>query len=156
MMGVTSLIGGEIATSRVHLDRAIALYDPTAHRALATRFNVDVRVASLCNRSWALWLPGYPAAALADIDRAVEASRDFGQAATLMYALVICSVPCALTGEDVAAESLAREAIALAEETGGSFWKGAGVALLGCVSTMKGNGAEAIAAIISGLADLSR
>src|SRR5262249_9251429 len=34
MMGTSSLIGGEIATGRAHLDRAIALYDPTAHRAL--------------------------------------------------------------------------------------------------------------------------
>ena len=63
------LIGGEIAIGRAHHDRALALYDPTAHRVLATRFAVDLRVAILCHRSLALWLLGYPEAALADADR---------------------------------------------------------------------------------------
>jgi predicted ATPase len=152
IMGLSSLIGGEIAAGRMHLDRAIVLYDPTAHRALATRFGVDARVPSLCYRSWALWSLGYPQAALADVDQAVAAARDTGQAATLMLALVICSWPCAWTGNEVAAESLAREAIALAEETGGSFLKGLGAAGLGCVLTLRGNAAGAIDAITSGLA----
>jgi predicted ATPase len=153
MMGLSPLYWGEIATGRAHLDRAIALYDPTAHRALATRFAVDVRVAILCRRSCALWSLGYPQAALADVDRAVEEARAFGQAATLIYAMVACSWPCAWTGDGVAAEGFVREAIALAEETGGSYWKGPGLAHLGCALTLKGSAAEAIDAITSGLAD---
>jgi predicted ATPase len=97
---------------------------------------------------------GYPQAALADVDRAVETARDTGQAATLMYALVLCSWPCAWTGDDVAAIGLLREAIALAEETGGSHWEGLGVALLGCVLTLRGGAAEAIDVISSGIADV--
>ena len=114
---------------------------------------MDARVASLSYRSFGLWLLGYPEAALADVDQAVEAARDIGQAATLMYALVLCSWPCAWTGNGVAAESLLREAIALAEETGVLQWKGRGRALLGSVLTLRGNAAEAIDAITSGLAD---
>jgi hypothetical protein len=114
---------------------------------------MDVRVASLTNRSWALWLLGYPEAALADVDRAVEAARDTGQAGTLMHVLVLCSWPFAWTGDDIAADGLLREAVALAEETGGSFWKGLGVAALGCLLTLKGNAAEAIDTITSGLTD---
>jgi predicted ATPase len=144
---------GEIATARAHLDRAIALYDPTAHRALAARFSVDARVSILCYRSWALWLLGHSQAALADVERAVEAARHTGQAATLMYALAHCSWPCASTGDDVAADGLAREAIALAEQTGGLQWRGLGRSLLGCVLTLRGGAAEAIDAITSGLAD---
>jgi predicted ATPase len=48
---------------------------------------------------------------------------------------------------------LLREAIALAEEKSGSYWKGLGVALLGCVLMLRGSAAEAIDAITSGLAD---
>jgi class 3 adenylate cyclase/predicted ATPase len=153
IMGYSSLMGGEIATGRAHIDRAIALYEPTVHRALATRFSVDARVAILCNRSWALWLLGYPQAALADVDQAVAAARDIGQAATLMFALVHCSWPCAWTGTDIAAKGLLREAVALAEQTGGSHWKGLGVVSLGCVLTLGGSAAEAIDSITSGLAD---
>jgi predicted ATPase len=153
IMGTSLMIAGDIARGRAHLDRAIALYDPTAHRALATRFGVDARVAILCHRSVPLWSLGYPEAALADVDRAIEAARDTGQAATLMLALVNCSWPCAWTGNDVAAIGLLREGIALAEETGGLQWKGRGRALLGCVLTLRGSAAEAIDTITSGLAD---
>src|SRR5262249_50362460 len=59
ILGASALYGGEIATGRAHLDRAIALYDPTAHPALATRFGVDARVSILGYRSIALWLLGY-------------------------------------------------------------------------------------------------
>jgi predicted ATPase len=110
-------------------------------------------VAILSNRSSALWLLGYPEAALADVDQAVENARDIGQAATLMHALVNCSWPSAWSGDDVAAEALLREAVALAEQTGGLLWKGLGVALLGSVLTLRGNAAEAVDAISSGLAD---
>jgi predicted ATPase len=69
-----------------------------------------------------------------------------------MQALVVCAWPCAWTGDDVAAEGLLREAVALAKETGASHWEGRGVALLGCVLTLRGSAAEAIDAITSGLA----
>jgi class 3 adenylate cyclase/predicted ATPase len=153
IMGISALFGGEIATGRAHLDRALALYDPTAHGALATRFGADSRVMILGGRCLALWLLGYPQAALADADKAVNAARETGHAATLMFALVHRSWPCAWTGNDVAAERLLREAIALAEETGAAFWKGHGGALLGCVLALRGGAAEAIDAITSGFAD---
>ena len=78
---------GAFMEGRAHLDRALALYDPAEHRALATRFGQDIRVAALSYRSWALWFLGYPDAALLDARRAVEEAREIGQAPTLMYAL---------------------------------------------------------------------
>ena len=87
LMGISLLYTGDIAEGRAHFDRAIALYDPAEHRPLATRFGQDARVAILCYRSWALWMLGYPEAALADADHALRDAREIGQAATLMYAL---------------------------------------------------------------------
>ena len=52
---------------------------------LATRFGQDARVAILSFRSLALWMLGYPDAALADADHALKDAREIGQAATLMY-----------------------------------------------------------------------
>ena len=37
----------------------------------------------------ALWMLGYPEAALADAEHALKDAREIGQAATLMYALFI-------------------------------------------------------------------
>ena len=87
LMGISLLCTGDIAEGRAHFDQAIALYDPAEHRPLATRFGQDVRVAILSYRSLALWLLGYPEAALADADHALKDAREIGQAATLMFAL---------------------------------------------------------------------
>ena len=76
------------------LDQAIALYDPAEHRPLATRFGQDVEVACLSFRSLALWLLGYPEAALGDADHALRNAREIGQAATLMFALSHVPLTC--------------------------------------------------------------
>ena len=87
LMGTSLLLTGDIAQGRTHLDQALALYDPAEHRPLATRFGQDIRVAILCHRSMALWVLGYPEAALADAEQALRDAREIGHAATLMYAL---------------------------------------------------------------------
>ena len=46
----------------------------------------------LSYRSLALWLLGYPEAALADADHALKNAREIGQAATLMFALIHASL----------------------------------------------------------------
>ena len=77
LMGTSLLFTGDIAQGRAHFDQAVALYDPAEHRPLATRFGQDVGVAILSYRSWALWLLGYPEAALADVRaRAQGCARD--------------------------------------------------------------------------------
>jgi predicted ATPase len=66
VMGNSLLAYGDIAEGRAHLDRALALYDPAEHRRLATRFGQDAGMAILCHRALALWMLGYPNAALVD------------------------------------------------------------------------------------------
>jgi class 3 adenylate cyclase len=83
LMGASLLFAGDIAKGRAHLDQALALYDPAEHRPLATRFGQDAGVAILSDRSWALWLLGYPEAAVRDADDALRNAREMRQAATL-------------------------------------------------------------------------
>ena len=85
MMGISLTSTGEVVDGRAHFDRAISLYDPDAHRPLAARFSIDSRVSTLGFRSVALWFLGYPEAALADAEHALEDAREIGQAATLMF-----------------------------------------------------------------------
>ena len=58
------LYTGDVARCRAHYDQAIALYDPAEHRPLAARFGQDPRVSATSLRSLALWMLGYPEAAL--------------------------------------------------------------------------------------------
>jgi len=151
MMG-SVLHTGAFAEGRAHLDRAIALYDPAEHRLLATRFGQDIRVAALSYRSLALWMLGYPDAALVDTSRALKEAREIGQAATLMYALVHALLIHIQCGNYPTANAEADELVALANEKGALFWKAQGMSKQGCILAVTGKPAEAVQMITSGIA----
>jgi class 3 adenylate cyclase/predicted ATPase len=152
LMGTSSLFTGDIAEGRAHYDQAIALYDRAAHHPLAARFAQDVGVAILSYRSLALWLLGYPEAALADTDHALKAAREIGHAATLMYALFAVPLTPIHCGNYAAANTLAEEVVALADEKGALFWKARGMMNQGWVLALTGNGSDAIGRLTCGIA----
>jgi predicted ATPase len=152
LMGQSLLLTGDIAEGRAHLDQAITLYDPAEHRSLATRFGQDVGVVALSFRSFALWLLGYPEAALRDTDDALKNAREMGQAATLMYALAHAAIPYTLCGNRAAAAAHAQELVALAEEKGAPFWKAFGMMNQGSVLALAGKASDATEMLISGIA----
>jgi class 3 adenylate cyclase/predicted ATPase len=152
MVGLSLLSTGGIAQSRPHLDRSITLYDPTAHRTIATRFGHDNRVAASIYRSWALWMLGYPEAALADAERALKHARELGQAATLMLALCFTSLTYSLCGSYSAANARLDENRALANEKGAALWKAFGMLSQGCVLALTGKSSDAAQTITAGLA----
>jgi class 3 adenylate cyclase/predicted ATPase len=152
LMGGSLLLMAHIAEGKAHLDRAIALYDPKEHRALAMRFGVDPQVAALAFRSYALWLLGYPEAALTDCDHALKYAREIGQAATLMLALFLTSPSRIFCGEYVTANAQADELLELANEKVGSlYWKALGMLRQGSLFVLTGKVAEAVQAITSGI-----
>ena len=151
LRGTSLLCTGAIAQSRTHFDRAIALYDPAEHRLLATRFGQDVRVTQLSYRSLALWMLGYPGAALADANDALRDAREIGQAATLMFALLHASFTHILCGHYAAANAEVDEAVALADEKGALFWKPAGIVQQGCVLALTNKVSKAVDMITSGI-----
>ena len=87
LVGISSHYTGDIVAGRAHYDQALALYDAAKHRSLAARFGQDIRVTILSFRSIALWMLGYPEAALADVDQALKDAREIDHAPSLMYAL---------------------------------------------------------------------
>ena len=153
LMGSSLLFTGDIAEGRAHYDRAIVLYYPVEHRPLATRFGQDVRVGILSFRSLALWLLGYPDAALVDADSALNDARETGHAATLMYALnhaaMYAHIHC---GNYKAAKAELEELVALANEKGAPFWKALATINVGLLLAVDGNESDAIKMFTSGMA----
>src|SRR5262245_5820587 len=92
LLGNTLLCLGDAAEALSHLDRAWALYDPTVHRPLATRFGHDIGVATLSFRPLALWLLGYPDVALLETQRAIDAARETAHIPTLLFALLFTAL----------------------------------------------------------------
>jgi class 3 adenylate cyclase/predicted ATPase len=151
LVGTSLLWTGDVAQSRRHFDQAMTFYDQTQHRPLAMRFGQDIRVSTLCHRSWALWLLGYPNAALVDADDALKDAREIGHAATLMYALFLATVTYIWRGNYATANANARELIALAAEKGALFWKAHGMRLQGQLLALTGKAADAVQIITSAL-----
>jgi predicted ATPase len=151
LMGTSLLCTGNIVEGRAHYNQALALYDPTEHRPLATRFGQDVRVAILSYRSLGLWILGSPEAALADTSHALKDAREIGYAATLMYALYHASFPHIWCGNYVTAEAIVRELVALADERRALFWKVQGMRTQGQLLAVTGKVAEAVHTITSAL-----
>jgi class 3 adenylate cyclase/predicted ATPase len=154
LVGASLVHTGEIAQGRVHYDQALALFDPAAHRPLATRFGQDIGVMTLSFRSWARWLLGYPEAALADAESALKDARGIGQAATLMFALLNGSFTHILCGNYAAAHAETDQLTALAEEKGTLLWKGFGMSMQGCLLGLTGRAANAVHMITSGITTL--
>jgi class 3 adenylate cyclase/predicted ATPase len=152
LMGTTLQWTGEIVRSRAHYDRAMALYDPTEHRALTTHFGQDVGVVVSSYRGWSSWLLGYPEAALADSRRAIAAAREIGEAATLMYALAHATRIQLWTGNYDAARPLVDEILAMAEDKGASAWRAFGMMQQGSLLALTGESARAAPLIAAGLA----
>jgi predicted ATPase len=130
----------------------VALYDPAEHRPLATRFAVDSGVANLVYRSLALWLLGYPEAALADADHALKNTREIGHAAALMYALIFTAVTHIYCGNYATANAHADEVVASADEKGASFWKAFGMSMQGCLLALTGKASDAVQKMTCGIA----
>jgi predicted ATPase len=152
LMGLSLLFTGEIVQGREHLDRAFALYDPAERRPLASRLGRDFWASTLSERSVALWTLGYPDAAVADSERMLQSARNFGRAATLMYALCNGSMPYIFCGDYAAAYALYGELVALTEEKGAPALKGFGMMNRGCLLALTGRASDAVEMIVSGIA----
>jgi predicted ATPase len=152
MVGMTLLSIGELADARAHLDRAIELYNPAEHRSLAARFGADARVAILEWRSRALWLLGYPEAALKDVAESFRSAQEIRQAATLMHALAHSTATLILRGDYAESSARARELVGLAKDKGSLYWKANGMMWEGCRSALTGSSSDAIETLTSALA----
>jgi hypothetical protein len=127
LVGMSAMHTGDIHGSRQHFDRVIASYSPAEHRALAPRFGQDIRVAALAFRAIALWLLGYPALALADIESALKDGREIDHGPSLMYALHLAAILNMHSGYYAAASKHADEVVSFATQKDVGFWKAFGV-----------------------------
>jgi class 3 adenylate cyclase/predicted ATPase len=151
MVGTALLHIGELTQARAHLDRAIALYDPDAHRPLATRFGQDVRMGSLLRRSMTLWFLGHPEAALIDSENSLRDARATGHAATLFFALWGGNWTHRICGDYATASTFIDELASMAEEKGVPFWKAVAMVGSGCVCALTGKPGDAVSMITAGL-----
>jgi predicted ATPase/DNA-binding winged helix-turn-helix (wHTH) protein len=101
---------GDLAGSRLHLERMISRYVPPVVRAGVARFQLDPRLAARGTLANILWLQGYPDQAVQMSRRQLEGARAADHALALCNALVHAACPIALlVGDLVTAERMLAE-----------------------------------------------
>jgi predicted ATPase len=155
LMGHSLMLTGDIVAGRAHYDQGIALYRPAEHRQLALRFGQDFGVSILSFRSLALWVLGYPEAALADAHKALSDAREIGYAPSLMFALSFrTSFTHVQCGNYAAASKQADELVALADKKSALYWKAEGMLLQGHLLALTGKASDAVQMMTSGITAL--
>jgi class 3 adenylate cyclase/predicted ATPase len=144
MMGLSFLCTGDILGARKQLDRSVALYNPNEQRNVPTGFTGDARVIALSWRSVAKWMLGYPAAAINDVERALQEAHSLGHAGSLMIALVYAPLVHIECGDYAKARAEADTLAHLAEAKEATIWRASGIMFRGFLSALQGNASEAI------------
>jgi predicted ATPase len=119
---------------------------------LVGSIDADAKVVMLGFRSVALWLLGYPKAALADADQALSRAREITPVGTLMHTLgwtIFVQILCAYAAT---ASALIEELVALANEKDTSFWKAWAMMTEGWLVALTGKISDAVHMIGSGIA----
>jgi DNA-binding SARP family transcriptional activator len=131
VLGVTLQFAGSFTRSRVHLEQALALYDPMHSSAHITRFSQDPSVICQCRLAFDLCCLGYPEQALAARNQGLTQAHALTHPFSLAYALTWDAMLQGEIGNIDSQLQSAEAAIALGEEHHLRFWSSWGTVLRG-------------------------
>jgi predicted ATPase len=138
-------------SAQAHLEQALALYDPTQHRALAFHYTADLRVTILSFLSLALFQLGYPDQSLARSREALAEAQELRHPLSLAFAL---QQSCCFYSVRREAEALLEQAealIVLADQQAFPLYTAIGTVARGCALVEQGQFAQGIAELQWGL-----
>jgi predicted ATPase len=142
---------GRFASSRSHLEEALAAYDPIPHGSLVHQIGLHPRVSSQGFLAFVLFCIGYPDQALAQCDLAIAEARRLAHQPTLAASLALDVGVLSLVGDEAALDERASELIALATEQGFPLWRLHGTLHHGWVQVKNGEVTEGISLLRHGL-----
>jgi predicted ATPase len=155
MLGVSLYFLGDLASARVHLQRALGAHVSAPPRAYIVRFGVDQRVHSLSILAHILWLQGFP-------DQAAHTGkRGIDQAYTLEHPVSLCmaltwggSIIALRTGDLTLAERYTMMLVEHAEKHSVSLYHAYGLGARGWLSAKRGDlqtGVQLLRAALAGI-----
>jgi class 3 adenylate cyclase/predicted ATPase len=149
--GRNLMFAGRFATSRSHLEVALAAYDSISQRLLAHQAVSDpVNVQSFLGI--VLFCLGFPDEAVAQSSAAIAEARMLAYPAPLVETLGLASLLLLLLRDDAALDERSEEFVAVAAEQGFPFWRAFGTICRGWVTLKKGDVTEGITLLRSGIA----
>jgi tetratricopeptide (TPR) repeat protein len=152
VVGLSCLYRGQLARARIHLEQALAGYDPEHHRPEVSGLGQDLGVLGTSYLSWVLWLLGHPDQALQCSQDAVSAARRTQHPFSIGFALGIAgSVIRLRRGEYPEAQACAEELLGLWEEHSFALYQAWGWCVKGHALIERDSGEEGIALLEEGV-----
>jgi predicted ATPase len=152
LLGAALYVLGRLGEARLHLEKALALYDPLQDRGLAALYGYDVHVTVLYYLSITLVPFGYPSQAVKLIAQALANAKELCHLPTLAFALDgVCQVH-ELLNDPQAVLDHVDELIALAMEQGFEYWLPLGLCRRGWALTELGQIEDGKAQLQRGIA----
>jgi predicted ATPase len=146
------MLAGKFASSRSHLDAALALYDPISHRSLVHQSGIHPHVNSQAILGIVLFCLGFPDQALAQSNAAIAEARRLAHPPSLTVSLALGARLLSLVGDDAALDEWASQLVAVATEQGFRSWHGQATIHRGWVRVKNGDVREGTALLQSGSA----
>jgi class 3 adenylate cyclase/predicted ATPase len=151
--GVSLYPAGDLLAAREHLERALALYDPTEHSAPAFVYAFQPRVVCLDYLARTLFPLGLVDQSLDHNGEALAEARRTGHRNSLALPLFFGATLRQLLGDCDAVRAMADELGALATEEGFRFWFAGATILRGWVAAENGDVQGGMRTIQSGIAE---
>jgi predicted ATPase len=148
--GRTLMFAGRFASSRSHLEEAIALYDPISHSSLGHQAGIHPRVGSRATLAIGVLCIGYPDQALAQSGAAITEARKLAHPPSLAMSLDNSARLLTLVGDSAALSEPVDQLVALAIDQGFPFWRALATIYRGWAMVKNGDVAEGMSFLHSG------
>ena len=144
-IGQTLMFTGRFASSRSHIEEALALYDPISHPGISERY-----VPARGNLAIILFCLGHLDQALSEISAIIAEARRLAHPQFLVLVRVFAAILLSLIGDNVALDQEADELVAAAIEHGFPLYRAQGTIFRGWVKVKSGNISEGVDLLRSG------
>jgi predicted ATPase len=148
--GRNLMLAGKFASSRLHLEEDLELYDPVSHRSLVHQIGTHPHVTSQAYMGMVLFCLGFPDRALAQSTAAIDEARRLAHPPSLAVGLSMGSRVLSLGGDNTALDEWAHELIAVTTERGFPYYGALGTIYRGWAEVKNGDVAEGISLLRSG------
>ena len=149
LKGITLHFAADYLQARQHLERALALFQPSRDDDMAFRFGQDPGVSAMALLALTLWPLGEVDRAISLIDRMQGRMADLSHVGTLAFGRMHAALFELMRGENARAAPNALELSHLARDHDLVMWRALGVFLQGCATAASGS-------IGGGLGDMRR
>ena len=151
---ITFMHLGNFELAVEHFEKALALYEPEAHRDDSFLYALNPGVAMPCFGAWALWILGRSDQAVERIEDALTLARDLAEPQGLAHAFFFAAGLYHFLNDRVTAQQYAEAAIDVSAEHGLVMYQAMAGAMHGWTLSEQGRDEEAIREIREAIAAL--